>query len=294
MSRELEVKIEQEIAKGMSRDKAVKVITTDTIADASKKLPENGPRPSALKVFLERLSPVQHVMVFSRILREAERWRELVDAVGAPEILLLDANHPKCARNYGRTEDYSEIGEVVTLECCPKRCPSLSVERIMLQGTDEVFAKLKENLTAPELQLELTCQRLSGLVTLIHRLFQRDQEDPVTKWIANPMHHLTQGPYKDELSDLDSLLISEIRHRIDNAFGPDRFPLPSGWSDDESAGDEDDDDGENDSDDDDDNDEGNDGPFRNDVLSNDEGQNDLDFGEDFCINFGSTNPFASL
>lgn len=280
VSRDHEVKIQQEIAKGMSRDKAVKVVMTRAIANVSKELAEVDERRSFNMDVMERLSPVEHVMLFTRIFREGERWRELVDAVGALEILLIDANHPDCLREFSSLEDYCEIGQTVNLECCPTKGPSLGVQRIMNQGTDEVFAKLKKTLLAPELQLELTCQRLSGLFTLIYRLFQKDEPDLITRWFSQNMHDLTRGPFKDQLPDLDSFLISEIPRRIKNAFGSDPFPLHPDWSDDQSTSDDDDDD--------------DDSSLRNGVFGNNEGQNDGDFGEDFCIHFASTNPFASL
>lgn len=294
ISQELEVMIQQAIAKGMSRDKAVKVVTADAIADISKGATEQDKSQSA----------VGYILKVTRTIREAERWLELVNAIGAPEILLIDAKHPKCLKigEFGDPEDHSEIGDVTALECCPKRCPSLSVDRIVTKGTDEVFAKLKETLLAPELQLVVTCQRLSGLVPLIYRLLKTENnKSRVDEWckaapffpppFKDELNRVLKLPHptmdmdaKDELSDLDSFLISEIPRRIKDVFGSRAFFTTAESSDGEEGTSEDgDDDGDSSPDE-----------FPDSDQGEDDAAFDTAFDKDFCMQFQSADPFTSL
>ncbi|EXJ87496.1 hypothetical protein A1O3_04456 [Capronia epimyces CBS 606.96] len=113
-------------------------------------------------------------------LRQGHRWLQLVDLFGSREILLIDGSHSVClcrSRGSNDRETYSEFGHVTTLDCCPKGVPSLGIDKIMESGTDEVFEKLTEFLLAPELQLQVTCQRMSGLVSQLHRFYECTDEE---------------------------------------------------------------------------------------------------------------------
>ncbi|KIW89257.1 uncharacterized protein Z519_10110 [Cladophialophora bantiana CBS 173.52] len=129
---------------------------------------------------------------------------------------------------------------------------------------------------------------IEGLVALIYRLLRRDEtEDPIIKWFSKPMAHQDQGPFKDELFDIDSFIISEISRRIKDVFGSDSNIRNSQSSDGESTSLDDENDEHNGDDDDD--------PLQNEVDGNDLGEHSADFDtpfdEDFCIQFQNSNPF---
>lgn len=278
ISRLLEQDTQLKIAEGISRDSAVKIVTADLVADLSKLEARKG-----------KSQPViEYIFAATRRVREAHRWRELVDLFGGPEILLIDAYHPKClfrSRKFGHRDVYGEFGDVTTLDCCLKGFLFLSIDRVVKKGTDQLFAKLKETLLTPELQLQVTCQRLGGLVSVIRRLFSPNHKDP--------LDDLTKSCDEEKVSDHD-ILGSEISCRVDDVFG--LAPPVIESSNDEDSSDED----SSDKDDGDNDDEDCDADDASSDELRDRDQDDRDavfatgFDEDFCIQFRNTEPFASL
>ncbi|KAJ9621080.1 hypothetical protein H2204_012061 [Knufia peltigerae] len=165
-----DVRIRQEMAKGSSRDKAVRTITAGEVSHLLTSGTTKGKSQSALK----------DIIAAARRIREGDRWRELVEVFGAREVLLVDAYHAKCRFRFGKLSEcdiHTEFGDVKNLECCPESQPSFSIDRIVKKGTDEIFATLKAILLTPELQMQVTLRRLSGLTPVIHRLFGPDKID---------------------------------------------------------------------------------------------------------------------
>jgi hypothetical protein len=110
-----------------------------------------------------------------RKIREGQRWQEMIDAVGAWEILLINDNDDKDDTYHNPDNDGSdnnrdiyydasskEENETMDINrferCCFKNKKTLNVAKIMKRGTYSVFAKLKNVLLAPEPMVKDTCQ----------------------------------------------------------------------------------------------------------------------------------------
>jgi hypothetical protein len=161
----------------------------------------------------DNVSGAEFTHYMFRKIREGQRWQEMIDAVGAREILLINDNDDEddtyrspdndgSDNNRDAYYDASSKEEDETMDinrferCCFKNKKTLNVAKIMKRGTDSVFAKLKDVLLAPELKVKDTCQRLSGLVHMINRVQEADPG-----------------------SELATYLASEIRRRIEEVFG---------------------------------------------------------------------------
>jgi len=116
-------------------------------------------------------SVTDFVISIVRMVREGGRWLELIDAVGAPEILLIGRGH---GDKYGDNDAVDHKNEAPSAAILEKNFQKdfklMDIAKTTRSGDDNVFRKMKELLLMPDLRLKETCHRLSGLFQLIDRL----------------------------------------------------------------------------------------------------------------------------
>jgi hypothetical protein len=102
--------------------------------------------------------------------------RELIDAVAAPEILLIG---PLPGEKYYETdsdEDENKIPSGRGLgKDFDKDNKSMDIAKIMKSGNYDIFAKMNEHLLIPDLRLNEICQRLSGVLKLLTCLGEAEE-----------------------------------------------------------------------------------------------------------------------
>jgi hypothetical protein len=195
--------VENEIADGVPPRKAERISIAHLIVALSEMVEEE-----------EDLSVINFTKSIVNVLREGGRWQELIDAVAAPEILLIDPDHcQKICEKDGDGHE-SEILSVRSLEKdFHKDYKLIDVAKITKLGGDDVFAKMKELLLMPDLKLKETCQCLSGLLQLLNRLgevdesFEREDIEDITISEA-------ARPKEGEDSELVFSLGMEIHQRV--------------------------------------------------------------------------------
>jgi hypothetical protein len=117
------------------------------------------------------VSATYFILTLVLTLREGGRWQELIDAVAAPEILLIGQDRGEKYDEEDGDDDENKMPSVGSLEKhFHEDYKSMDIDKIIKSGDDDIFAKMKELLLIPDLQLKETCQRLSGLSKLINRL----------------------------------------------------------------------------------------------------------------------------
>ena len=152
--------VEENIANGFPRKKAERLSIADFILTISRKAEDE-----------EDESATDFILSLIYMLREGSRWQELIDAVAAPEILLIGPLPGEKYCEEDSDDHETEIPSVGSLEKdFHKDYKSMDIIKIIKSGDDDVFAKMKELLLIPDLQLKETCQRLSGVLKLITRL----------------------------------------------------------------------------------------------------------------------------
>jgi hypothetical protein len=190
---------EDKIASGVSRNQAIRLAAAHLVTIfAMVPMRDN-----------DNVSGAEFTHYMFRKIREGQRWQEMIDAIGAREILLINDNDDEDDTYHNPDNDGSgnhydasskeedEMMDINRFErCCFKNKKTLNVAKIMKRGTDSVFAKLKDTLLAPELMVKDTCQRLSGLVHMINRVQEADPG-----------------------SELATYLTSEIQRRVEEVFG---------------------------------------------------------------------------
>ncbi|KAE9374299.1 hypothetical protein N431DRAFT_437754 [Stipitochalara longipes BDJ] len=174
------------------------------------------------------------------MVRAGSRWQQLIDAVASPEILFIDLDDGKKNDEGDSNDDENKMPSARNLEKeFYKDFRSLDIGKITQSGDDALFAKMKELLIMPDLQLKETCQRLSGLSQLVNRLgeaekdFNLDDDDDDDN-VLHPSAAERTKCNAGNNSELISSLCSEIRKRIkailwkpDSGFDPDINPLLS-------------------------------------------------------------------
>jgi hypothetical protein len=151
--------------------------------------------------------------------------------------------------------------------CCSRNGNSMSIAKIIKNGTNSVFTKFKETLLVPDLQLKETCQRLSGLVSMINRFRECRHSNPNFSVLGRPVRDVLDKD--DKVSDLKSFLASEIYCRVREVLGKpedENFFYEKGDVEDSSE----------------------------DVYGSDEGEQDKGFSEHFCMQFRNAHAFDSL
>jgi hypothetical protein len=113
-------------------------------------------------------------------IREAGRWQELNDKIGAAVLLLSDCDGDDEADILNFPA--KEMHDMTLIENgLPDNFRAVDIATIIQHGANEDFAKMIMLLSNPELQLKEICQRLGGLVDLICRLTENDQHNIQTK-----------------------------------------------------------------------------------------------------------------
>jgi hypothetical protein len=197
--------VEGNVAIGFPREKAKRLTFATMIRYLSEKAEVE-----------EDESAINFTLSIVHMVREGRRWQQLIDAVASPEILLIGLD--RWGKNDEEdNDDYkNEIPSVRSLEKeFYKDYKSIDIAKITQSGDDALFAKMKELLMMPDLQLKETCQRLSGLSQLMNRLgeveknFNLDNDDDILSPIAERTKHKA-----GKNSELVSYLCSEISKRI--------------------------------------------------------------------------------
>jgi hypothetical protein len=159
-------------------------------------------------------SVTDFVMSIVHMVREGGRWLELIDAVGAPEILLIGRGHDdKYGENDAVDHKNAPPSAAILEENFQKDYRLVDIAKTTRDGDDDVFRKMKELLLMPDLHLKETCHRLSGLYQLIDRLGGIEEglglEDEIS-----PTHGEFVKPKTNQKFDLLSSWSCEIEQRI--------------------------------------------------------------------------------
>lgn len=162
-------------------------------------------------------SATDFTLSIALMVREGGRWQELIDAVAAPEILLIGRSNGEERDEEDGDDCKAGIPSVGSLEKhFHKNNKSIDIANITTNGGDDVFAKMKELLLMPDLQLKETCQRLSGLSQLIHRLSEAEEnfrlDDPEELGTRNNIN--ARKLKRGEDFELAISLSSQIQQRV--------------------------------------------------------------------------------
>ena len=159
-------------------------------------------------------SVTDFVMSIVHMIREGGRWLELIDAVGAPEILLIGRGHgDKYGENDAVDHKNAPPSAAILEENFQNDYRLVDIAKTTRDGDDDAFRKMKELLFMPDLHLKETCHRLSGLYQLIDRLGGIEEglglEDEILA-----THGEFVKPKTDQKFDLLSSWSCEIDERI--------------------------------------------------------------------------------
>jgi hypothetical protein len=204
-----QMEVEKEVACGVPRDKAVRLVTANLFAKFLE-----------IKIgSLETHSVEDFVKHISGNIQAGRRWQELIDACGSREILLINEvimyDDVKTSDDWDK--DIKQRGEVdseVDSEDYQKTY-LMDEDDVMQNGTDTEFQDLKRILLAPDLCLKATCKRLNGVLVMLERLGFSDRL----------FSHLCQDAKMDNnderplSTDLKEFLTSETRRRMEEVFG---------------------------------------------------------------------------
>jgi hypothetical protein len=146
-------------------------------------------------------------------IREGQRWLELIEAVGGGEILLID-DHDYAQDHYNDDEQHSDDdkslakGDDVIDEdhdraldidqfdrCFFQDGSTMMVAKIVDEGTDAVFTKLKAALLPPDLQLKETCLRLSGLISMTYHSLKAPNGSALATFLGREVSRRLKGSF---------------------------------------------------------------------------------------------------
>lgn len=137
--------IKENITCGISQEDS-RAFTCRRMAYEAAKYGAEGARPDGMEV-------IQLALSIESSLAMALRWQSLVDAVGVPEVLLIQ---------YGNVE--------------PKYWKDLPLPNVT-SASDEEWPSLLQTLLSPALGLKETCLKLSGIIDMIERLEGLEESD---------------------------------------------------------------------------------------------------------------------
>lgn len=129
-----------------------------------------------------------------RIIKESLRWKALVDAIGVPEVFLID---------------YENEGESQFQDDLP--VPEIA------SASDEEWPHLLAKLLSPELGLKETCLKLSGIIDMIERLKELEESE-LRKYLVSSIEKRVESVlgspkdlpgYESDDSDDDSMADAE-------------------------------------------------------------------------------------
>lgn len=197
----LQLEIQKKIVGGIPPNRASNLATIDLFTKLSEVDSE-----------LETSSMKYNFEHFLNKLRGGERWQELIDAIEAREILLIDESiaYEDFTDSY-RTpkqndEDENEKGSDDY---------HMVEDNIIKSGTNIMFQTLKGTLLTTELHLRQTCQLMSWVTNMIEQL-KADDQSYLSLLLQNTKDG---GQDKRQLSpSLKVALASRIQHRIRSVF----------------------------------------------------------------------------
>lgn len=248
--------VEENISNGLPRNRAAKLAMAKLILEISEGSAADDDHQSATDFF---------VSVAHRV-REGERWQELIDTVGAQEILLIGRDHEEDDDEDDEDNEDELQNEWILEKRFHKDFTSMNIAKLTKTGNNDVFAKMKELLMMPDLLLKETCQRLIGLSQMISHLNEVDASLTLEDAFLVLSKDNTISPHT-------SFLASEIHRRCGEVLGRPE-PEPELEIDDEETS-------RNEF-----NSEG--------ICESDEGDRDQAFDDDFCMNFLNNNAFSSV
>ncbi|KAE8449007.1 hypothetical protein EG329_008595 [Mollisiaceae sp. DMI_Dod_QoI] len=195
--------IEENVSNGVPRKRAEKLTLAQLILFLSRKVEDEDDQ-----------SATDFVLNIAYFAREGARWQELIDAVSSPEIMLIGRDHDEECDEENGDDHKNEITSATDLEeQFHKDYKSIDIARIIKSGHNDVFAKMKELLLLPDLQLKETCRRLSGISQLINRLGEVEEGFGVEETISpTNKEHAKSKEGKD--SESVSSLLLELQDRI--------------------------------------------------------------------------------
>ena len=202
----------QASSSGTSERKAQCVVLAKVAAEILEKTADDKPDTT----------PAGMLVDLAQILREGERWQDLVDTFGAKEVLLIGT---KDAADMAGPE-YSDIldSDLTLGEALEQSPADVDLDKLMREGSDSLFKELKQYLLRPEVRFKETCHRLNGLYDMVLRL--KDLEDDrYGKYGDNNQPDLfarLRQKAKDnnvEQERLSEFLSSEITKRIEEVLG---------------------------------------------------------------------------
>jgi hypothetical protein len=159
-------------------------------------------------------SVTDFVMSIVHMIREGGRWLELIDAVGAPEILLIGRGHgDKYGENDAVDHRNAPPSAAILEENFKKDYRLVDIAQTTRDGDDDAFRKMKELHLMPDLRLGETCHRLSGLYQLIDRLGGIEEGLGLEDEISTT-HGEFVKPKTNQKFDLLSSWSCEIEQRI--------------------------------------------------------------------------------
>jgi hypothetical protein len=151
-------------------------------------------------------SAIDFVVGVAQTFRAGDRWQELVDAVGAREILLVGHQNVD-----------------------PPGTDVVDVATVTETGTDEEFTHTKESLLIPELQLGETYRRLGGICEMMVHYVQVDgnQKDTTCGHRDSLLEQVDTFPVPQFYTNSEPAISPafEIQRRIEGAFGKPDLPL---------------------------------------------------------------------
>jgi hypothetical protein len=109
---------------------------------------------------LEGEKTAQLIHEFGQMRLRGSRWKELVNAIGSQEVLLMNENH----------DDLWDVD------------PNLN--QVIEEGTEEAFQRCKERLISSEFDLKDTCIRLSGISHMILALRKLEDDSALQRYIS--------------------------------------------------------------------------------------------------------------
>ena len=170
-----------------------------------------------------QFSPAGRIVYLAQIMREGERWQDLVNTFGAKEVLLIgtkDADDP-VGLQYGNILD-SDLTLGKALEQSPA---DVDLDKLMREGSDSMFKELKQYLLRPEGRFKETCHRLNGLYDMVLRLKDLEEDkvrDNNPPGLFTRLRQTGRSKAKDndvERERLSQFLSSEITKRVKEVLG---------------------------------------------------------------------------
>jgi hypothetical protein len=137
--------LQQGISNGMSLEESRASVPQRMVDEAKAEILE--PAGVLRRVDAIRLQDVE------RVINKILRWKALIDAVGVPEVFLIEED-----------ETEFDVGEDIPM-------PGIA------SASDEEWPHLLAKLLSPEFKLKETCLRLSGIVDMIERLDGLEESD---------------------------------------------------------------------------------------------------------------------